>query len=35
MVRSRAVDEAPGGGRIVFVENWLTELEQTMRAAGH
>jgi Tol biopolymer transport system component len=35
MVRSLAVDQAPGGGQIVFVENWLTELEQTMRAAGH
>ena len=33
MVRSLAVTEAPGGGQIVFVENWLSELEQKMKAA--
>jgi len=33
MVRSIAVNEAPGGGQIVFVENWLSELEQKMKAA--
>jgi Tol biopolymer transport system component len=33
MVRSIAVNQAPGGGQIVFVENWLSELEQKMKAA--
>ena len=33
MVRGAALDEASGAGRIVFVENWLSELEQKMAAA--
>jgi serine/threonine-protein kinase len=33
MVRAAALDEASGAGRIVFVENWLSELEQKMAAA--
>jgi Tol biopolymer transport system component/tRNA A-37 threonylcarbamoyl transferase component Bud32 len=32
MVRLAAVNQAPGAGQLVVVDNWLTELETSMRA---
>ena len=34
MVRSAAIDQAPGAGQLVVVENWLSELQQQMAAAA-
>ncbi|HXI20241.1 MAG TPA: hypothetical protein VNH46_04110, partial [Gemmatimonadales bacterium] len=35
MVRLAAVNQTPGQGQLVVVDNWITELEQKMRAARH
>jgi Tol biopolymer transport system component len=33
MVRIAAINQAPGAGQLIVVENWFTELEQKMAAA--